>query len=372
MTFQQPLRRTAAVFVALATLLAACLGFTGCNAGVDYTKYTYQFYGTFDTLVQIVGYARSQSEFDYYSKIGEQRFQALNRIFDIYSTYTGLDNAKTVNDNAGIAPVKVPAELLALVKQSIDWYGKTGGKCNIAMGPVIAVWKKYRDLALADATKAQVPPTAELQEAATHCDLSKVIVDDAAGTIYLEEKGMVLDLGAVAKGYACELVAQDLQKAGLVSCIVDGGGNIRIVGRPADGIRQRWGVGIQDPNADTSSDSSAVSLDIVFLHDESFVTSGDYERYYMVGTTRYCHLIDPVTLMPARYFRAVAVSYPDSGIADFMSTTLFLLPYDEGRALVESIPGMDAIWIFDGNTMKMTDNIKQYMKTAGGGSSSMP
>jgi len=371
MMTQPILRRTFAAAVLLATLLGACLGFTGCSPVVDYTKYTYQFYGTFDTLVQIVGYARSQSEFDAYAKLGEKRFQELHKLFDIYGTYDGLNNARTINENAGIAPVVVPKELLDLIVQSQTWYEKTGGKCSIAMGPVIAVWQKYRDMALEDATLAKVPPAAELQEAATHCDPSKVVVDETAGTVYLEEKGMALDLGAVGKGYACEIVAKELQAAGFTSCIVDGGGNIRLVGRPADGVRQRWGVGIQDPDADARTESSAESLDIVFLHDTSFVTSGDYQRYYMVGDTRYCHLIDPVTLMPARYFRAIAISYVDSGIADFMSTTIFLLPYEEGRALVESIPGMDAIWIFPGNEMKMTDGIKPFMKKTGGGTSAM-
>ena len=365
-------RNLVASLLLAASLSSVCLGFTGCTPDVEYTKYSYQFYGTFDTIIQFVGYERSQARFDSYTKIGEDRFRELNEIFDVYHTYDGFANVKTINDNAGIVPVKVGKDLIALVKLSKEWYGKTGGKCNIAIGPVIAVWKKYRDMAIADEKLAQVPPAAELEEAARYCDLSKVIVDETAGTIYLQEKGMALDLGAVAKGYTCEIVAKELQSAGFTSCIVDGGGNIRLIGRPADGLRQRWGVGIQDPDADASVGNSSESLDIVYLHDMSFVTSGDYQRYYTVGDTRYCHLIDPVTLMPARYFRAVAISYPDSGIADFMSTTVFLLPYDEGRALVESIPGMDAIWIFEGDTMKMTDNIKQYMKTAGGGTSTIP
>lgn len=363
------LPRAVALALVLALALAAA-GTTGCAFEPTYTKYTYQFYGTFDTLVQFVGYAASQGEFDAYAKQGEQRFVALNKLFDIYHAYEGLNNAKTINDNAGVAPVKVDEELVDLILLAKEWYAKTDGKCDITAGPLTAVWKKYRDLADEDPSLAQVPPQAELAEAASHRGIDKVVVDEAAGTVFLQEKGMVLDLGAVAKGFTCEIVAQELQKAGMTSVIVDGGGNIRLVGRPNDGLRKRWGVGIQNPdgNPDKPDDTP---LDIVFLHDTSFVTSGDYERYFTVDGVRYCHLVDPDTMQPARHFRAVGIVYPDSGVADFMSTTLFLLPYEQGRALVESIPGMEALWVLEGNELRMTDGLRPYLKNAGGGSSSM-
>ena len=363
-------KRVLAAILLTALLGASVLGLSSCQSLASYTKYTYQFYGTFDTLIQFVGYAQSQGEFDAYGKMGEARFVELNKLFDVYNNYSGLVNAKTVNDQAGIAPVVVSKDLIALVKMAKEWYAKTGGKCNIAIGPVTNIWKTYRDAALADPTKAAVPPIADLQEAAKHTDIDKVIVDEANSTIFLAEAGMSLDLGAVAKGYACEIVAQELQKAGLDSVIVDGGGNIRLVGRPRDSVRQRWGIGIQNPDGDPSNQNDT-PLDIVFLHDTSFVTSGDYQRFYMVDGVRYSHLIDPTTLIPATYYRAVAVSYPDSGIADFMSTTLFLLPYDQSRALAESIPGLDAVWIFPGNHMEATDGMKKWMKTMGGATSTM-
>ncbi len=366
---RRALPRAAALALVLALALSAA-GFSGCAIEPTYTKYTYQFYGTFDTLVQFVGYAQTQGEFDAYAKQGEQRFVALNKLFDIYHDYEGLNNAKTINDNAGVAPVKVDKELIDLILLAKEWYAKTGGKCDITAGPLTAVWKKYRDLAADDPAKAQVPPQAELAEAASHRGIDKVVVDEAAGTVYLQDGGMALDLGAVAKGFTCEIVAKELEKAGMTSVIVDGGGNIRLVGRPNDGLRKRWGVGIQDPdgNPDKPDDTP---LDIVFLHDMSFVTSGDYERFFTVDGVRYCHLVDPDTMQPARYFRAVGIVYPDSGVADFMSTTLFLLPYEQGRALVESIPGMEALWILEGDELRLTDGIKPYMKNAGGGSSSM-
>jgi thiamine biosynthesis lipoprotein len=279
-------------------------------------------------------------------------------------------NAKTINDQAGIAPVAVDDDLVGLVLMAREWYGKTGGKVNIALGPVLTIWHRYREAGTADPANAALPDYEELAAAARNCDLSKVVVDQEAGTIFLPDKGMRLDLGAVAKGYACEVVAQELEAAGLTSVIVNGGGNIRIVGRPMDG-RQRWGVGIQNPDGD-AQDPGDTPLDIVFLYDTSFVTSGDYQRYYEVAGKRYCHLIDPATLMPATYYRSVAVVYHDSAIADFFSSTLFLLPYEESRALAESIDGLEAVWIFEGNRMEATSGMRKWMKDLGGATSSMP
>jgi thiamine biosynthesis lipoprotein len=363
-------KRLAASSLITATLLSTVFGLTACQTDATYAKYTYQFYGTFDTLIQFMGYARSEAEFNSYAKDGEARFIELNQLFDIYHSYEGVVNAKSINDQAGIAPVAVGKELIGLVKMAKEWYGKTGGKCNIAMGPVTAIWKEYRDRGIENPESAELPPMADLTEAGKHCDISKVILDEANGTIFVSEKGMILDLGAVAKGYACEVVALELEKAGLGSVIVDGGGNIRLVGRPLDGVRQRWGVGIQNPDGDAQNPSDA-PLDIVFLHDTSFVTSGDYQRFYTVDGKRYCHLVDPATLMPADYFRAVAVSYTDSGIADFMSTTLFLLPYEEGAALVATIPGLEAVWITNDGKMVATDGMKKWMKTLGGATSAL-
>ena len=96
-----------------------------------------------------------------------------------------------------------------------------------------------------------------------------------------------------------------------------------------DSSRKKWGIGIQNPDGNPN-DPDEPSLDILYLNDKSLVTSGDYQRWFEVNGEKYHHLIDPVTLMPAQYYRAVSVVTEDSGIADFMSTTMFLTPYQEG------------------------------------------
>ena len=124
------------------------------------------------------------------------------------------------------------------------------------------------------------------------------------------------------------------------------------------------GIAVQNPDEFIVSDGSS-SLDTLFVNDKSVVTSGDYQRYYVVDGKAYHHLIDPVTLMPGDYFRAVAIVTDDSGLGDFLSTTIFLTPYEEGRKLVESLDGVEALWIKKDGTIEATKGMEKLMKSKG-------
>jgi len=154
---------------------------------------------------------------------------------------------------------------------------------------------------------------------------------------------------------------------GFTSFIVSSGGNVRTVGAPRDGVRNKWSIGIQDPDGNALVPNGD-NLDIVYVNDASVVTSGDYQRYYVVDNKRIHHLIDPTTLMPANYYRAVTVVTLDSGVADFLSTTAFLLPYEKSRALIESLDGVEALWIMPDGSMKATEGMKKSLKNMGGAS----
>lgn len=331
---------------------------------MGYTKYSYEFLGAFDTVIQFMGYAKSPDEFEIMAEIGQERFMELHKLYDIYNDYDGINNVKSINDNAGIKPVKVQQEIIDLILFSKEWFNKTNGKCNIALGSVLSIWHDYRDAGIDNPEEAEIPPLDKLQDAMKSTDINKVIVNHDNNTVYLEDKNMRLDVGAVAKGFATELVGNELKDKGYTSFIISSGGNVRTVGEPMDSSRKKWGIGIQDPDGNPN-DPDEPSLDILYLNDRSLVTSGDYQRQYEVSGKMYHHLIDPVTLMPAEYYRAVSIVAKDSGVADFMSTTIFLTPYQEGLKLAESI-GIDAIWVMKDGTIKATDNAKKVMKYMGG------
>jgi FAD:protein FMN transferase len=357
-------------FIALLmAVIMTGLVLTGCqketkNVDLGYTKYSDTFFDAFDTITMVVGYTKTEEEFKTYFEKIKTRFEALHKFYDIYNNYEGINNIKTINDNAGIKPVKVNKEIIDLILFAKDWDKRTGGTTNIAMGSVLKLWHDYRDAGKNDPDNAKLPPMDQLVEANKYTDIDKVIVDTANSTVYLEDKKMSLDVGAVAKGYATELVSKEVMAAGFKSAIISAGGNVRVMEKPLDGVRERWGIGIQDPKKAILSDEDNL-LDTLFLNNGSVVSSGDYERFYTVNGKNYHHLIDPKTLMPGDYYSAITIVTEDSGIADALSTAVFLLPYEESKALVKSLKGVEVVWVMKDGKVETTDGMKKIMKSSG-------
>ena len=351
------------IYIILIWIMIICL-LGGCNKNPQYIKFSGNFFDTFDTITQVVGYSQTKDEFEVYMTKIHNRMLELHKLFDKYNTYEGINNIKTINDNAGKNPVKVDKEIIDLILFSKSMYENTGRKTNIAMGAVLKIWSEYRDEAELHPEDAKIPPMKDLIAANEHTSINKVIVDVENSTVYLEDPLMSLDVGAVAKGFATEILAEEIQKEGFISGIISAGGNIRTIGKPLNGTRERWGIGIQNPDNVVTNEGSNV-LETVFIKDTSVVSSGDYQRYYMVGDKVMHHIIDPKTLMPGDYYRAVSVISKNSARADFLSTTIFLLPYEESRTLVESLDGVEALWVFDDGTIEATDGMKKVMKSQG-------
>jgi FAD:protein FMN transferase len=355
------MKRIFIYIVALFILIAP-----GCSSldKNEYKRYSDSIFDTFDTLVRVVAYTRSDEEFRQYFDTIHSRLQELHILFDIYNEYEGINNIKTINDNAGIRPIRVEQEIIDLIIFSKEWSERTGGSVNIALGPVLKIWHTYREEALYNPENAALPPADLLTEALEYSDLDKVIVDLAQMTVYLPDRGMSLDVGAVAKGFALDLVASEIVDEGLLSAIISAGGNIRTIGKPLDQARERWGIGVQDPDASIVGGSEKL-LDIIYLSTGSVDTSGDYQRYYMVGDKLVHHLIDPETMMPAEHYRAVTVVAANSGIADFMSTALFLIPFEASIALAKSIDNFEAMWIMPDGEVRTTAGMNKLLESHG-------
>ena len=344
-------------------VLAAVMILVSSCGQEEYTKRDGEFYDTFDTHIIFSAYTKSEDEFKNYFKIVKDDFTRLHKLYDLYNDYEGVNNIKTINDQAGIAPVEVDQEIIDLIKFSKEEAEKYSNKTNIAMGPVLKLWHETRTEGIKEPEKAVLPSMEALEEAKKHTDLSKVIIDEDKKTVYLEEKEMSLDLGATAKGYATQIVVDHLKKEGVDSAIISAGGNVEAIGKPLDSDREKWGIGLQNPIA-VEDETAEKLFDVVFANNKAVVTSGDYQRYYTVDGQRYHHIIDPDTLMPGDYYRAVTVVADDSGTADFMSTTLFLLPMEEGKALAEKA-GIDVLWYLKDNSTVSTPGMDQMLKNKG-------
>ena len=331
-----------------AALLAAVLSLSllvGCKPKKELTRYTTIFYDVFDTVTQVIAYCESEEEFNTQMQALHQDLIAYNQLYDIYNDYDGVVNVKTINENAGKAPVQVDDRILSMLELARQMYDLTGGKINIAMGSVLGIWHDYREAAEKDASEADntLPTQEELETAAQHCDINDLVIDEDAKTVYLSDPEMSLDVGSVGKGYAVEMVCRAAEARGLTSALISVGGNLRAIGTKPDG--SQWVGGVENPwNSSEVYTTGSSTVAAVKMSDLSLVTSGDYQRYYVVDGVRYHHLIDPATLWPAAYFDGVSVLAPDSGVADCLTTGLFCLPLEEGRQLVESLDGVEALW----------------------------
>lgn len=335
-------------FICLLLAGALCL-LTGCSTApipkAEPQRYTTIFYDVFDTMTQVIAYCDSEEEFQKQTEALHQDLQQYHRLYDIYNSYEGIANIRTINLHAGDKPVQVDSRILDMLELAVEMYETTGGKLNVAMGSVLNVWHDHREAAEAteDTADNTLPDQQELEAAAQHCDIQDLVLDREAGTVYLADPEMSLDVGSVGKGYAVEMACQAAEARGLTSALVSVGGNLRAIGCKPDG--SSWTGGVTNPwNAPELYTAGSSTVAAVRMNGMALVTSGDYQRFFVVDGKAYHHLIDPDTLWPALYFDSVSVLCSDSGMADCLSTGLFCSTLEQGLALVESLDGVEALW----------------------------
>ena len=317
-------------------LLLVCLLLTGCagqQQSAEQTQYTATFLTLFDTVTRVTGKAESEDAFREKTQIVHDELLIYHQLFDIYNDYEGIANIKTVNDNAGIAPVAVDRKIIDLLLDCKSYYDLTGGMVNVAMGSVLRLWHEARNDGLNDPKNAYLPEIAALKDAAQHASWDAIVIDEEASTVYITDPKVRLDVGAVAKGWATQRVCEAAPTGLLISV----GGNVAATG-PKDPSGTPWVVGIQDP------DNGENYLHTLYMPSGSMVTSGDYQRNYAVDGKLYHHIIHPDTLFPSEYWRSVTILCEDSGLADALSTALFLLPLEEGQTLLAQC-GAEAMWV---------------------------
>lgn len=327
------------------------------NKNKELTRYEAEFLELFDTATMIVGYAESEEEFREYSQIIYDTLKEYHELYDIYNDYDGINNIKTINENAGIKPVTVDKKIIDLINFAKEKYTITNGKTNIALGSVLKIWHDYRTEGIDDPEKAVLPPMDILEEAAKHTDINNIVIDETNSTVFLSDPEMSLDVGAIAKGYATEQVSKIVKESGFVSGLISVGGNVRGIGNKASSNEQ-WSVGIQNPNKESENNI----LKVVNLSDMSLVTSGNYERYYTVNGKRYNHIINEETLFPSEYFASVSIICGNSGTADALSTAVFSMPFEQGLELINSLDNTEAMWVFNDGEIKYSENFESLIK----------
>lgn len=235
-----------------------------------------------------------------------------------------------LNRSAGVAPVPLPPDLLSLLHRSLEISRMTDGAFDPTWAALWGLWD----------FKAEhpAPPTdADIDTRAALVDYHALRLDDAAGTAFLERKGMLVGLGGIAKGYALDQAAAALRQAGIHDFLISGGGQI-MAGGTHD--RRPWHVGIRDPRGAPDDFFARIEL-----HDESISTSGDYERFFTHDGVRYHHILDPRTGRPSRGVRSAVVIAADATLADALSTALMIVGVERGLTIIESLPGVEVLMV---------------------------
>lgn len=284
------------------------------------------------------------------SNIGDTKAnEILDGVDSIYNKYQILTDTYNTesniyyinNNNSNDEELTIDSDLYDMLKLGLEWYQKSNGKFNINMGNVIAVWKKYRD------AETGIPTLEELK-ASGSIDINDVVL---LGNNKIKNTKPNIDLGGVSKGYTTGKVADYLKANGINNFIINAGGNV-VVGENA--TKDYYSIGIENPE-DTSD-----IYQVVKGNNIAVVTSGGYERFYEYNGVRYHHIIDPDTLFPANNMLSVTIVASDSGLADILSTTLFLMKPEEAIDFVNSLDNVEAIIYVNANTILKSDGFSNY------------
>jgi thiamine biosynthesis lipoprotein len=270
-------------------------------------------------------------------------FSRLREIDGMMSANRGDSDLARINQNAGLMPVPAQPELITVLSRARYFAALSGGAFDPTIGPLVKLWGIGTDA-------ARVPEDGEIRAALALVNWQDLVIDEQAGTVYLTRPGMALDLGGIAKGYAADALGALIREAGLPRAVIDLGGNIFALGEKAGG--KPWRIAVQNPREPRGS-----YIGILELRDTAVVTSGVYERFLETGGRRYHHILSTGDGYPVDTgLLSVTVIAGNSMDADALSTALFALGYERGRALAESLEGVEAVFVSEDLSVRATES----------------
>ncbi|GAB1484276.1 FAD:protein FMN transferase [Treponema sp.] len=276
-------------------------------------------------------------------------FARLREIEERMSANAEGTEVDAINQAAGIHPVSVHPDTLEVIRAARHYAEISGGAFDPTVGPLVKLWNIGSE-------DAAIPLQSELDQALHLIDWRNLVIDETAKTAFLKQRGMRLDLGAIAKGYAADEVARIIERHRIPRAIIDLGGNVLAYGSKQG--NKPWRIGVQDPSGARGS-----YIGILEIINKTMVTSGVYERFFIEEGRRYHHILSTHDGYPVQNGLLSVTIVADRSIdADGLSTTVFALGYERGEALVESIPGLAAIYVFEDLSIKLSPGVKNSFK----------
>lgn len=274
----------------------------------------------------------------------------IRRAENVISEWLPGSEISRVNENAGIAPVKVSDELFGLIRRGKKVSELTDGAFDISWAAARGIWRF-------DGSMKTLPDQAVLDSIIPLINFKNIILNDSNKTVFLTRKGMAIGLGAIGKGYAANRAKYVMQQMGIENGIVIAGGDLITWGAPQEG--KLWPIGIADP----ADPFKAVAW--FEVGPMAVVTSGDYEHYATINGKRYGHIIDPRTCLPVEGLHSVTIICPDAELADALATSVFVLGKERGLGLVNQMAGIECVIIDSEGRFFCSDNLKLNKYGAG-------
>jgi thiamine biosynthesis lipoprotein ApbE len=274
-------------------------------------------------------------------RAAQAAFDEIRRIDRLLSTYKSESEISEVNRRAAREPVVVGPDFRAVVAASRIYYDLSDGAFDPTVYPLMQTWGFRKK-------ENRLPTSEEIEKVLPLVNYQKVVLDDAAHAVSFADEGMALDFGGIAKGYAVDRAVEALKELGVTRAIVDAGGNFYGLGTPVG--RKRWKAGIRHP----------IRLDEIIaqfpVSNAGVATSGNYERFFEIDGTKYCHIMDPRTGRPVPHMLSATVIADTAMAADALSTSAFVLGEKRGLNLIEDLPGVEGMLIVQ--DADMTDGFR--------------
>lgn len=282
-------------------------------------------------------------------KIFDNVFSILKDVENKMSINISTSEVSRINENSGQVAVKVSPETFSVIKRGKYYSNSSKGSFDISIGPLVKLWGIGSD-------HAKLPSPVEINNAKSKINYNDILLDENNCTVKLKNKDMIIDLGAIAKGYAADEIVECLKSNGINAAIIDLGGNIYALGNNPK--KDSWSIGIQNP-----IESRGEPLGILNINNKSIVTSGVYERFFEKNGKKYHHILSPSTGYPVENSLISTTIVSDKSIdGDALSTTLFTLGIENGLKFIESIENVDAILVNSNKEVYITSGLKDKFK----------
>lgn len=269
--------------------------------------------------------------------------EEIRRIEKLLTTFDESSQTNLINRFAGIRPVKVDREIFDIISRSKRISDITQGAFDITYGSVDKrLWNFDKDM-------TSLPDAATAAKMVRLINYRNIIMNEAKCTVMLKEEGMRIGFGGIGKGYAAERAKLVLLQRGVKSGIVNAAGDLSAWGRQPDG--KEWTIGIADP------DSARHPFSYINITDMAVATSGNYEKFVMIGGKKYSHTIDPKTGLPVQGIKSVTIISPNAEIADAMATPVMIMGIRVGLDMVNQVRGLECIIIDEEDRIHTSKNI---------------